>query len=430
MPSSSTSVNNIINNNQIKIQQLRKSLNEEKMKLNNNINSTTTTLSSTETTLSSTETIIFNEKGAKILSLVRDFIKNINIQNLINETNPISEITRYNNTTNRKVSTQGDPNLSYSYDNHTKISTPWTPTVLIIKKKIEEYTKESFNFVVINLYENGNSAIGPHSDNEESIIPYSTIASISFGAPRLFRISEKRTKTNIITIPLIDSSLLLMQGTCQEIFNHEILKNSSLTERRINLTFRKINNNHNNIKFTITNTDSNKAIVINNNINNTNNNINDNNNINNTNFNTIIENISFSFDTDIRKSKIVNNINNNNNINNINTPFLSNNLSNNQLKEYNNLNNNNLPILSNNLSVSQLKEYNNNLSSIAHHNQLITTNVHKINLLQNNITNNNNNQQILQLQRLNISYELKITQANKNINSLLMKNQKKNNNKP
>lgn len=132
-----------------------------------------------------------------------------------------------------------DPGIHYSYSGIQLQPNPWTPELLHLKTKIENYTDNIFNSALINLYRNGNDSMAWHSDDEPELGPQPLIASLSLGATRKFRLRHRKTKT-IASIHLTSGSLLIMQGDCQHAWEHEVPKTKQKTEYRINLTFRKI----------------------------------------------------------------------------------------------------------------------------------------------------------------------------------------------
>ena len=69
--------------------------------------------------------------------------------------------------------------------------------------------------------------------------PKSSIASISFGESRIFRIRDHNTKKIVKDIELKHGSLLIMGGDFQKEFTHEIPKTMKKNVgRRINITCR------------------------------------------------------------------------------------------------------------------------------------------------------------------------------------------------
>ena len=68
----------------------------------------------------------------------------------------------------------------------------WTPAVEELKRILEEETGRTFNFALINHYDNGKDGIAFHSDNLRNSV-HGTIASVSLGATRTFRVRHKLT---------------------------------------------------------------------------------------------------------------------------------------------------------------------------------------------------------------------------------------------
>ncbi|WP_026705532.1 alpha-ketoglutarate-dependent dioxygenase AlkB family protein [Flavobacterium soli] len=118
----------------------------------------------------------------------------------------------------------------------------WTPELLAIRKKVEEETGLEFNAVLLNLYRNGKDGVAWHSDRTDQSGPDPIIASVSFGETRLFRLRHKyRKDLQQVTIPLHHGSFLLMAGTTNSFWQHQVPKTARDILPRINLTFRKVN---------------------------------------------------------------------------------------------------------------------------------------------------------------------------------------------
>jgi len=141
--------------------------------------------------------------------------------------------------TKRKVAFYSDESIVYTYAGKTKIGLPWKDPLIILKNIVESLTKQTYNACLLNLYHNGDEAMGWHSDNEKEIIANSTIASLSIGASRKFSFKHKVTKETI-SIQLENGSLLEMKGTIQSHWLHALPKSKKITESRINLTFRQM----------------------------------------------------------------------------------------------------------------------------------------------------------------------------------------------
>ncbi len=135
----------------------------------------------------------------------------------------------------------GDEGAIYTYSNLTNHPLDWTPELLVIKQRCEEAAQTNFNSVLLNFYRNGQDSMGWHQDNEPELGKHPVIASVNFGATRRFQLRHKKRKDlDTVSIDLEHGSLLLMQGTTQEFWKHQLPKTAQPIGARINLTFRLI----------------------------------------------------------------------------------------------------------------------------------------------------------------------------------------------
>jgi len=139
----------------------------------------------------------------------------------------------------RETDVCGDKGLRYKYSGITQEAKGWYPTLEKLKKRIEEATSQSYNFVLCNLYKDGNSSIGYHSDDERDLVPNSVIASLSLGEPRDFLLKHKTIPDMTKSVILASGDLLTMKGTTQSFWKHSIPARKKVKDPRINLTFRK-----------------------------------------------------------------------------------------------------------------------------------------------------------------------------------------------
>ena len=140
----------------------------------------------------------------------------------------------------RLTALYGDSNKPYSYSNITMFPNQWSPTLLKIKQDIEAISKQKFTSVLLNLYRDGKDSNGWHSDDEKELGKHPFIASVSFGAKRIFHFRHKIDTNLKFKIELQPGSLLLMGGPTQEFWKHQIPKTKRKIAPRINLTFRNI----------------------------------------------------------------------------------------------------------------------------------------------------------------------------------------------
>jgi len=136
----------------------------------------------------------------------------------------------------RLIATYGEPGLIYRYSGRDNVALPWTPTLLEIKQQIEAVQGE-YNYCLLNRYRSGQDSMGMHADDEPEM--GDVIGSLSLGATRTFRIRHNTTKETM-KFQVGHGTLIIMAGTMQQFWKHEIPKTKEAVGERINLTFRMI----------------------------------------------------------------------------------------------------------------------------------------------------------------------------------------------
>lgn len=134
----------------------------------------------------------------------------------------------------------GNEGKSYSYSNIKMQPHPWNLLLQKIKSQIESVSDTNFTTVLLNYYRDGKDSNGWHADNEKELGTNPVIASVSFGAGRTFQLKHNSDKDQKKSIVLEHGSLLLMKGTTQHFWKHQIPKTAKPIGSRINLTFRVI----------------------------------------------------------------------------------------------------------------------------------------------------------------------------------------------
>lgn len=110
-----------------------------------------------------------------------------------------------------------------------------------IRERVEVEVKLKFNAVLLNLYRNGNDGVSWHSDKINRSDANPVIASVTFGETRMFRLRHKfRKDVPFVEIPLHHGSFLLMAGTTNSFWEHQVPKTAKNVLPRINLTFRRV----------------------------------------------------------------------------------------------------------------------------------------------------------------------------------------------
>jgi len=140
----------------------------------------------------------------------------------------------------RLTALYGNAGKPYSYSNIVMQPHYWTLLLQKIKSHIESVTETNFTTVLLNYYRNGTDSNGWHADNEKKLGTNPVIASLSLGAERTFQLKHNSDSTQKKSIILEHGSLLLMKGTTQHFWKHQIPKTAKPIGPRINLTFRVI----------------------------------------------------------------------------------------------------------------------------------------------------------------------------------------------
>jgi len=138
----------------------------------------------------------------------------------------------------RLIASYGDAGVTYRYSGMDYAALPWNDTLLEIKKQIEAVQGE-YNYCLLNRYRSGSDSMGWHADDEPEM--GNVIGSLSLGATRKFRIRHnvtRETKTFLVG----NGTLIIMAGTMQQFWQHEVPKTKQKVGERINMTFRKITN--------------------------------------------------------------------------------------------------------------------------------------------------------------------------------------------
>ena len=140
----------------------------------------------------------------------------------------------------RLTALYGINDQSYTYSNLTLKPLKFTPKLLEIHQKLKELTNINFTHCLANLYRDGNDSMGWHADDEKELGENPVIASVSLGAVRRFQLKHRYDPNLKYQLDLEHGSLLLMQGTTQHFWNHQLPKTKKLVSSSINLTFRTL----------------------------------------------------------------------------------------------------------------------------------------------------------------------------------------------
>ncbi|WP_233710214.1 alpha-ketoglutarate-dependent dioxygenase AlkB family protein [Pseudomaricurvus albidus] len=135
----------------------------------------------------------------------------------------------------------GDEGCDYQYSGYQLPLHPWLAPLTELRQRLHQELGITTNSVLVNLYRNGQDSVGWHSDDEPELGRDPVIASISLGGERRFSLKHRRHKSvKPLHLSLPSGSLLVMSGQTQHHWHHCLPKMQSMTEPRINLTFRQV----------------------------------------------------------------------------------------------------------------------------------------------------------------------------------------------
>jgi alkylated DNA repair dioxygenase AlkB len=132
----------------------------------------------------------------------------------------------------------GDADAVYTYSRTRFEPRPWTPLLAALRTALRDCCAQDFNSVLCNLYRDGRDSMGWHSDDEPELGAEPTIASLSLGATRRFRLRHKRDPSSHLELNLPAGTLLVMSGATQRHYRHDLPRALRVAGPRINLTFR------------------------------------------------------------------------------------------------------------------------------------------------------------------------------------------------
>ena len=140
----------------------------------------------------------------------------------------------------RLTAWHGDPDRTYTYSNIALTPMPWTPLLAELRAAVEQLAGCQFNSVLLNLYRNGSDGVAWHADDEIELGREPVIGSLSLGASRRFEFRRRTDSAERFGTVLDAGDVVVMRGTSQQLWLHQVPKEPKVTEPRINLTFRQI----------------------------------------------------------------------------------------------------------------------------------------------------------------------------------------------
>jgi alkylated DNA repair dioxygenase AlkB len=141
----------------------------------------------------------------------------------------------------RMTAWYGDPGVQYTYSGITLRASQWLPPLLKIKRRIDDASGEVFNGVLANFYMSSRDSMDWHSDNEPELGDQPVIASVSFGAARIFKLRHTKERgVSPLKYILENGDLFIMRGETQKFWKHQVPKTRETVRARINLSYRRI----------------------------------------------------------------------------------------------------------------------------------------------------------------------------------------------
>lgn len=134
----------------------------------------------------------------------------------------------------------GDQGIQYKYSGLQMEALAWIPILNVIRAEIENTANHTFNSVLINYYRSGFDYVSWHADNEKELGHEPVIAMLSLGVERMLQFRYAKDNRKKVNVSIPDRSLLLMRGTTQQHWQHQLKRQPSITQMRISLTFRMI----------------------------------------------------------------------------------------------------------------------------------------------------------------------------------------------
>ncbi|HEY9133986.1 MAG TPA: alpha-ketoglutarate-dependent dioxygenase AlkB [Dyella sp.] len=127
----------------------------------------------------------------------------------------------------------GDQEATYVYSRTRFEPRPWTASLASLRARLESLCGTRFNSVLANLYRDGRDSMGWHSDDEPELGARPTIASVSLGATRVFRLRPREGKAAARSLELPSGSVLCMSGDTQRHYRHDLPKMPGLEAPRL-----------------------------------------------------------------------------------------------------------------------------------------------------------------------------------------------------
>lgn len=133
----------------------------------------------------------------------------------------------------------------YKYSGQMMATEPLSPHKILVKclaqvnKTLQLPVDNGYNAILVNRYNNGEEYLSAHSDAMTDLDSSVPVVSIAFGAQRIFRIRDKRSRDILLDYVHPSGGMVIMDGDFQDHYLHEIPVQKRVTGSRVSFTFRK-----------------------------------------------------------------------------------------------------------------------------------------------------------------------------------------------
>lgn len=105
---------------------------------------------------------------------------------------------------------------------------------------VQEQVDSRLNGLLLNWYDSStNDYIGPHHDKTTGLVPDSPIVTISFGTPRIFRLTRGKTPDREVRdFKATAGTVFVMPWNTNKEWKHEVPHRKGDSGRRVSVTFR------------------------------------------------------------------------------------------------------------------------------------------------------------------------------------------------
>ena len=142
----------------------------------------------------------------------------------------------------RKSSFYAMSGLQYKFSGRKFPGREMSPTMLKVLNDLKINCDYHFNSILFNYYHDGKDMISWHRDNEKELGDDPIIGTISLGQERPFLLRNCLDHSIKHEFQAIHGSLLVMEGTTQNYWEHSVPQRMRLREPRLSLTLRNIKN--------------------------------------------------------------------------------------------------------------------------------------------------------------------------------------------